>query len=336
MRALASLILLAQLPAPAEYRTLVDEYRRNGTPQVIELLAMSPEAVRTALTSAIAGDSAWAWEETRAAAVLHTDAILHLLRAGSTSGVDMHLDAAQRLLTRTMTLQPRQEDFAWRWYLLVPELLKALDARKFSPPLSHYAAIRWPPKYARGLLLHGISLEFMGNVEGRVPRPGDSALFLSAHSQSSWFAAATDAYSSALRMNPTLHAARLHLGRIRMVQGQRTEAASLLEEALTAEDPTVVYLAALFLGSIEEREDRFTAAEAFYTQANAVWPHGQAGSLALSQLLSRTGRDREARTVLAGRLTSGTRPIEPMWSYAAKPSDELATRFDMLRAEVWR
>jgi tetratricopeptide (TPR) repeat protein len=337
MKALASLMLAAQIAAPvADYRALVDAYRRNGKPQVIELLATPADVVKAAVVRATRDDSGWTWEETRAAAILHTDAMLQLLRSGNRSGLDMHLDAAQRLLTRTMALEPGQEDFVWRWYSLVPELLTEFGDRKSIASLLQYRATRWPPREARGQLLRGISLEEKANVEGRVPRPGDSALHLGAQSQSSFFAAATDAYTGALRMDPELQAARMHLGRIRMIQGRRIEAAALLEQALTAGDPTVVYLSALFLGSIEEREGRFDAAETLYRKANTAWPHGQAGPLALSQLLSRTGRDRDARQVLAGRLTFDTRSIEPMWSYGASPGEELATRFDMLRAEVWR
>jgi hypothetical protein len=28
--------------------------------------------------------------------------------------------------------------------------------------------------------------------------------------------------------------------------------------------------------------------------------------------------------------------IEPLWSYSALPNDELSTRFDLLRMEVWK
>ena len=320
IKVLAFFVVAVQFVAPApDYRALVDGYRRNGTPQVMELLSLPPDAVKTAVNRATRDDAGWTWEETRAAAILHTEATVQLLRSGNKSPAGMHLDAAQRLLDKTMKLEARQEDFAWRWYTLMPDLLKALDGGALSPALRQYALERWPPTTGRTLLLKGIELESKGNVEGRVPRPGETALIRGTDNlQTTWFAAASDAYGAALRTNATLHQARLHLGRIRMIQGQRTEAASLLRDALASPDPTVAYLSALFLGSIEERDNRFDSAEELYRRANATWPHGQAGPLALAELLSRTGRDSEAREVLVARLTSGTRRIEPMWSYACR------------------
>jgi tetratricopeptide (TPR) repeat protein len=138
-----------------------------------------------------------------------------------------------------------------------------------------------------------------------------------------------------LQQDPSLHAAALHLGRIRMLQGQRLEAATLFRSALASVDPSVAYLAALFLGSLEEREERFGEAEAFYRDAVRRVPYGQAAPLALAQLLSRTGREVEARQVLAARLQTRTVIVEPMWAYGP-PDEDPATQIDLLRMEVWK
>jgi tetratricopeptide (TPR) repeat protein len=120
-----------------------------------------------------------------------------------------------------------------------------------------------------------------------------------------------------------------------MLQGNAIEAAALFRSALTDVDPAVRYLASLFLGTLEERDQHVDAAEKLYREALNYVPYGQSAPLALSELLSRTGREADARRVLAARLLRiNTEVLEPFWAYG--PEDVPATRFDLLRVEVWK
>ena len=142
-------------------------------------------------------------------------------------------------------------------------------------------------------------------------------------------------FAAALREDPSLHAAALHLGRLRMLQKQRLEAATLFRSALADTTPAVAYLAALFLGSLEEREGQFEAAERLYRSAVERIPHGQSAPLALAQLLTRTGRDHEARQVLAAHMMRpGAVLVEPMWVFGSPANPEI--QLDLLRLEVWK
>ncbi len=99
---------------------------------------------------------------------------------------------------------------------------------------------------------------------------------------------------------------------------------------------SIAYLARLFLGSLKERDGHFDEAEALYRDAGRRVPYGQAAPLALAQLLSRTGRDAEARETLAENvLRRGSPVVEPMWAYGP-PSEDPVTQIDIMRMEVWK
>ncbi len=152
-----------------------------------------------------------------------------------------------------------------------------------------------------------------------------------------WFNPASRILEEILNTEPGILGAALHLGRMRMIEGRAEEAAGYFERAQKSVDPRVRYLATLFLGSLDERAGRLDDAEKRYREALAAYGWGQAAHLALAQLLSRTGRDQEARALLIDRFGDRTvRVIEPLWTYLAGPDDELGARFDELRAEVWR
>ena len=322
---------------PLEYRTLVESYRVSGPAEVDQLLSLPRDRINPAVDQAIADKSGWNWDDLRGAAMLHTEAALRLARGRDGRSADFHLLAAQRLLARVTALAPPQEDFEWRWYMALSAVLEELRSPAIAKRIRVYAAARWRGREGRAKYVRGIQLESRGNAGGRVLRPGQSGFTTGPEQlQSHWFSLAAEAFAGALRDEPKLGAAALHLGRIRMIQGQRGEAAVLLRGALDDIDPSVVYMAALLLGSLSERDGQFDDAEKLYRQALAAFPYGQSAPIALAQLLSRTGRDAEAHATLARRLTTGPRAIEPSWAYAAGPSVEGGTRVGLLRAETWK
>ena len=317
------------------YRSLVDGYRRIGTTEIEQTLNAPRDVTEAAVDAALSPASGWTWEDLRGAAMLHTDAAVRALASRDGAATEFHLTAARRLLERTESLSPPQKDFVWRWYAAVPQRVKSLGGSGIENRLDAYAFNRWGQNRARMLYLRGLEFEWRGANEARVVSPGQAMLSMRNRAQGTWTGAAT-ALVEALKEDPSLHAAALHLGRIRMLQGQPLEAIRLFRSALGSVDPAVAYLAALFLGSLDEREERFAEAEALYRDALARIPYGQAAPLALAQLLSRTGREAEARDILAaGLLRPRAFVVEPMWAYGP-PDEDPATQIDLLRMEVWK
>ena len=340
---LAALVLLISLPATAQqatqaaptYRTLVDGYRRIGMTEIERMLTMPRDAIEASASAALSPASGWTWEDLRGAAMLHTDVALRALASKDRSAALFHLALAERLLDRTVSLKRPQEDFVWRWYAAMPQRVKSLGGSGIENRLDAYVQNRWGQNRARMLYLRGLEFEWRGANEDRITGPGQSLISIRNQAQGTWTGAAK-ALVEALKEDPSLHGAALHLGRIRMLQARPLEASPLFRSALTSVDPAVAYLAALFLGSLEEREERFAEAEALYRDALARIPYGQAAPLALAQLLSRTGREAEARDILAaGLLRPRAFVVEPMWAYGP-PDEDPATQIDLLRMEVWK
>ena len=175
---------------------------------------------------------------------------------------------------------------------------------------------RFPPDRARTSFVRGLALERDGDAKGRPMGSMDPERPNNDQSQLRWWAGAAEAYVQALQADPAYSPATLHLGRIRMLQGNRTEATRLFQEATRADDGRVSCLAALFLGSLAERDGNFEEAELHYRDGLRRWPPGQSAPVALSQLLSRMGREAEARAVLFELLTSSRGGlVEPLWTY---------------------
>jgi tetratricopeptide (TPR) repeat protein len=295
---------------------------------------MPRDTLTAAVAAAVSGPASWPWEDLRAAAMLHAEACV---AATDKAGVcEFHIIQAERLLGRTVTLSPRQEDFAWRWYRVLPRVLSAVGQKSLARGVETQALEKWRSDMARASYLQGMELESKGSHAALRQTSSGPNAYDRVGVWASYFAQAGELFTRALTQRPDLTAAALHLGRIRMLQGHTAEAAGLFRSALTDVDPAVRYLASLFLGALEEREEHFDAAEKLYRDALECVPYGQSAPLALSELLSRTGREADARRVLAARLLRMNKEVlEPFWAYGS-PDEAPVTRFDLLRVEVWK
>jgi len=334
---LLSLLLTFSPQAIAQsspYQTLVASYREAGRADVSAVLAMPRDTLVAAVGEAISGTSPWTWEELRAATMLHSEVCVAV--ADKAGLCEFHIIQAERLLARTVTLSPRQEDFAWRWYRVMPRVLNTVGQKSLARGVETQAMEKWRLDRARASYLQGMELESKGSHQALLQTPGGANAYDRAGARASYFAQAGELFTRALKQRPDLTVAALHLGRIRMLQGNAAEAAALFRSTLTDVDPAVRYLASLFLGTLEEREEHFDAAEKLYREALNYIPYGQSAPLALSELLSRTGREADARRVLAARLLRvDTEVLEPFWAYGS-PDEAPATQFDLLRVEVWK
>jgi tetratricopeptide (TPR) repeat protein len=342
MRSYASAVLIllsicglgsSRPPAQSSpYRELVDSYRERGA-DTKALLAMPRDAVVAAVDNAVSKAGSWQWQDLRAAAMLHSETCIAAATSGSTC--EFHIMQAQRLLERTVALSPAQEDFAWRWYHVMPRMLSALGQKSLARGIDTLATEKWRLDRARATYLQGLELESRGAHATLFQGTSGPNSYDRTGARAGYFAQAAELFTRALKYRSDLTVAALHLGRIRMLQGNAVEAAASFRSALTDVDPAVRYLTALFLGTLEERDQHFDAAERLYRDALGYVPYGQSAPLALSELLSRTGREADARRVLAARLLRvDTEILEPFWAYGSE--DVPSTRFDLLRVEVWK
>jgi tetratricopeptide (TPR) repeat protein len=303
------------------YRTAPDE-------ALSRLLQLAPAPRDAAIAAAVKAD--WPWDDLASAAMLETDAALaHLRRDDSASAP--HLDAAERLLLRGLQGAPEQIAFATRWYRGVAAVLRvngaltaaqAIDRRRWD------LAIR-QAQFGRALdvLASGIASEYAGCIQGDA-LAGDPRQF----------ASAAQDFTDALTIDSALLEAALHLGRIRMLQGNMAEARTWFGRAAVSPSRSTAYLAQLFLGAIAERDSAWDEAERRYREAQSTLPVGQAAALALAALLDRRGFAAESASTIASMFErTALRPIaDPWWAYFNGLGRDPDVNLRALRTEVSR
>lgn len=87
----------------SDYRKLVDDYRRYGASAAPKAAALTDDQIAEG-RHAVAGS----WEELRAAAMLHTEAMILLASDGQLPSSTRHLDAAVALLDDVVKASPPQ------------------------------------------------------------------------------------------------------------------------------------------------------------------------------------------------------------------------------------
>lgn len=341
--ALSGGALLPTQPRDANYWALVREYRSSirGAPE--RLAAMPQEEIRLAVDGAVGSRAADA-ADLRAAAVMHSEAWYRAVTSRDASA-SFHVAQAERLLDAAVRIEPKQLVFAIRWVDVMMGLSLELNQHGTAKLLAG-SAVRLQdtsPARLRALSYYREGLSFEHHAGTRSRRLTASSIAMRAEVDDAdikWWAAAAGQYQHALELDPTFHSAALHLGRVRMLQRKGEDAARLFAQAERSDDPREVYLALLLGGSLDERAGRFDAAELKYREALRRYPAGQAAPLALSQLLSRTAREAEARAVLAAALNPARgRLVEPLWTYLRPARIDLgylAGLLDELRVEVLR
>jgi tetratricopeptide (TPR) repeat protein len=341
------LILMMNITAQAQrgeldrYQQLVAEYREGLVDPVREIARWNADRVQAALASVGGPDRSGTLPQPRgrlAAAMLHTDAALGLLKAAKAADAHHHLYTAARLIDEAMTAAPDLTRIAQRWYITAEGYARAFHAEAWAIDLHERARTRFKPSPAQDSFERGLKAELAGTMAG----PASRLEFTGAVDGISleairWFVSAGRDYEEALELDPGFFEAALHLGRVRILAQQAEAAIAPLERAALAPERRISYLARLFRAAVAERAADFTGAEALYREALATFKWGQSAPLALAQLLSRTGREPEAREVLARHMAgTGGRVTDPLWSYLILPGDQLGVALDDLRAEVWR
>lgn len=315
------------------YRQLVDDYRhRSGTPvqRASALVETEIQSFLDAALSARDDSPPWTGEDLRAAAMLHTDACLWLLKSGRADAAFVHLNAARRLVEAAVRDRSSQP-FASLWYRNVSEILIKVGAPAWGGELTRRSQPVLAHSEGEAAFVRGLDMEIMAcEVDAGVSVDG-FGMRLSAPLK-----AAAVHFEEALRQDASLHKAALHLGRSRLLLGALGDARRWLEAATHSPLASERHLALLYLGSMEERDDRLDQAEARYRAAMSAFRWGQSGPLALARLLSQTNRETESRTVVGKMLDQRGLTADPLWTYLARPGSEPGAVLDLIRAEIWQ
>lgn len=339
--ALAGTVCLGQAAGqPDAYRQVVDRYRVSPNDGVERMLALSDAERKAGIERALSasGAAAWPWDDLGAAAMMHTDAGLYFLTQKQ-PGIP-HLVDAERLLSRAMLTTPGHGAFVRRWFTTIESIVEGAgdktNARWFAE--KYKDRFKDLPQRAKALEAYhrGVFAEYDGCQKGEfltivgLTESGGNLV-------QRYFVPAARELTSALTLDPDLLEAALHLGRIRMIEGQDADAVPLFERAAASKARAVSYLARLFLGAYDERAARWPQAEARYREALALFPTGQSAPIALAQLLDRRGRAAEGAQILGGLLSRpGSRAVDPWWVYFDEVGIANAMKIGMMRAEVIR
>jgi tetratricopeptide (TPR) repeat protein len=245
------------------------------------------------------------------------------------------------LLRAAVDRDPARAEFALRWRDTVGGLLATFATPEIAAQLNA-ERMKWlsvPDERVRALAAfdRGVATEIQAAIAGPLSGPQPKRTQVVPPAARGELRAAARHFEAALAADPSLAEAALHLGRVTLLDGRDVEAGRWLRAAAAAEGPSARYLGLMFLGVIAERQGRFDDAAAQYRAAHEAFRWGQAAPLALSHVLMRAGREREAHEALRAHLTtSDRRVVEPLWTYLANPATDLGPTLDLLRAEVWR
>ena len=306
-------------------------------------LQLEVEALRDA------GPDATAAFPLRAAVMLHTDAAARarggvpLDESETRCRRGLHDELAAELVP-LLTRTDLGRSFARRWFLAA-----TLDAHGrfcFTEARSRaQAGLRLFPDDAELLLASGT----IDEVEGSLPGWAQAQPEASQRSRQLRDALAVQserlAYLQRARgplqraAGAGLDEARLRLGRVEWALGHEEAARAALEETLRrGPDPSVLYLAHLFLGRVHEQAERLEDAEREYRAALAAFPSSQAAAVALSWVLQLAGDAAAAPEVLEAAVAAAARrhAPDPWWDYLLGRSSSAETVRDGLRDEASR
>ena len=140
---------------------------------------------------------------------------------------------------------------------------------------------------------------------------------------------------------PQLVEARVRLGRVLWQLDRRDEAVRELRQAMDeaqGREPTMVYLAGLFLGQVYEEQKQIDEAERAYSSGLAARPTGQVIPILLGRLLVATGREAEGWATVSKAIAMPAISVDPWTVYFTdrKGGPELRARLKALRSRLPR
>jgi tetratricopeptide (TPR) repeat protein len=296
-----------------DYRELVDEYRRGESDRAITaIIGWTPEdmaRVAGRLTAAQKSPAAPAKPAAMilamfpAAVMLHTEAGLYLSWKGD--GKAAWRQWSQALVVAETSPTEPQAEFLRAWYrafglfctgsYIATDAIRVLDRGRARFPDDALLALALAQAYES----RGTSLAGGGAGPAQVQA---SAADLNA---------AERIYRELLSGDPSQAEARLRLGRVLELRGQRDQALAEMREAAASSDKRVQYLSHLYAGDLLQRQSRTPEARPQLAQALVAWPSGQAAALSLAEILHAAGDVQAAAKTLATALGAGASMLTP-------------------------
>lgn len=317
-RVVAILAAAVCLPVAAHaqeaYAAILLEYLTGDSDAAIARLASLPPGELDAGVAAF--DTTRSRLVLTGAAALHTE--LALGRAGGGTG-DYHLHVATAIVEfgerrgpttntpisiRPQHAAPVSDEFRRLWYCTVINKLEGAALLAGADKYVAHALALYPDS-GELQLLAGIADEM--HASARVTD-------IPARDRRRALERAELHYREALARAPGRLEARLRLGRVLQQRDKLTEARTLLTPLTSATEDRLAYLASLFLGGIEDREDHAAAAAGLYDRAAARVPTAQTARLAASEIRHRTG-DRQAAADAVPVSTGDGNIFDPWWTY---------------------
>ena len=303
------------------YAAIVEQYRSDPNRAIEQATALSPAAFSAAPSRAGAEQSHWTFADVQAAMLMHLEAALVLNKRGDVRAW-AHIRTGQDL-GQTLGRSPDHAWFVHRWHTIVARLFAG--SVRFTPV--RRSTLPW--KAAIASFEAGLRFEYRAlkpprlfpGLDARTYDPPDLGRALS-----NFESAASEG----------LLVAALHAGRLRMLRGDDTRARRLFKQALKSSTPSTCYLAHLFLGAMDERDQEVASAEHHYLGASSILPYAQSGRVALASLLARSGRGKEAAIVVS-RMPPGNLErlsFDPWWLYFPPDPFEPAATLTGMYAEV--
>ena len=311
----------AQTPTPFEvYRAAIASYKRTADigSAIQPLQNWSPAEFDAATKAMLASKNV---EEIGTAAIFHLEIGVAFVGIYSGNTV-LHFKYGTQLLNRYTAAKPRlagaasrdEQQFRALWYGVAGSTFLAIrDLYRARPLLMKANSIA--PKSARMQTMMGMLDEF----DALQFNPDDWVTLAqrerNQREQTIRFYRAQKQYSEAVHLDDTYALAHIRLGRVLHYSGHLKEAHASLERGQrAAAEPLSQYLAALFLGAVQQDEKDLAAARRSFEQAVAIAPSSQPAVVALAHLELLAGRPDRANA-LARRLAEASLNGEPWWAF---------------------
>ena len=253
------------------------------------------------------------------AAAMHTEAALRTKWPRTLATLTYHLDVATALVEfgepgklrpntkrrfESRFLTPVSDEFRRVWYCAVITAMQSIGKLGTADPYLHHALALYP-KDPDVLLLAAVAEEMRAS-----PRLSDA----SSGARRRALETAEKHLRGAIAAAPEREEVRLRLGRVLQQRSAAAEARTLLLPLASSADRRIGYLAALFLGGLEDTAGNQQSALEWYDRAAARLPTAQSARVAASELRHRSGERREPSLDLQKALNE-TNDLDPWWSY---------------------
>jgi tetratricopeptide (TPR) repeat protein len=309
--ALVAVAPIASAPAFAQtrddYHRLIDSYVEGRVQDAIAELGRWPtDVVGELARQPYLGDS-------RPVVMLHTELAAAAINIDS-SRATFHLDLARRRLGAIAAHKdqdPAAMAFVRHWYDFAPSIYLLAGDNRNAWAYVHQGLVATPGVHPLLYFYRAVGVEAQAH---RNPRSAMTARGTAIIVERVLSNAATDLLR-ALSEDEHLACARLHLGWIHFQQ-RDSRARKDLQTALSdaGDDASTRYLAHLFLGAIDERENRLADALREYEQAKAVNPRYQTSYIALMRVAEGQGDTARARN--EAQAFGGIEKLDdPWWNY---------------------